>query len=115
MSECYASLSHHFHEISKGGLEPEIPAHAEDDDLAAEMAALERIINAQHAGPAPPSAILPRMCSVSAVCTRAAIITLDKKSRSGELAAFERHSGVFSTNVHGRKSRRQEPKAQLKL
>jgi hypothetical protein len=43
-----SALSHHFHEITKTEFEPEIPTHAEDDDLAVEMAALEEIINAGH-------------------------------------------------------------------
>jgi hypothetical protein len=48
-----SALSHHFHEIPKTEFEPEIPTHAEDDDLAVEMAALEEIINAGHPGSLP--------------------------------------------------------------
>jgi len=39
------------HEIPEAELEPEIPAHTEDNDFPVEMAAFEKIINAQHAGP----------------------------------------------------------------
>ena len=35
-------LGHHFHEISKAELEPEIPAYAEDGDLLVEMGPLKR-------------------------------------------------------------------------
>jgi hypothetical protein len=42
--------------ISKAELEPEIPAHAEDDDFLVEMAAFEKIINARHFGWLPPKA-----------------------------------------------------------
>ena len=50
MGQRNPAFDHHFHEIAKAELEPEIPAHAEDDDLPIEMAAFEKIINAQHAG-----------------------------------------------------------------
>ena len=53
MGQRNPAFDHHFHEIAKAELEPEIPAHAEDDDLPVEMAAFEKIINAQHAGSAP--------------------------------------------------------------
>jgi hypothetical protein len=48
-----STLGHHLHEISKTKLEPQIPAHAEDDDFPVKMAALEKFINAQHAGSGP--------------------------------------------------------------
>ncbi len=56
MSQCYAPLSHHFHEISKAELEPEIPAYAQDDDLPVEMAAFEKIIHVQQPGTRPQKA-----------------------------------------------------------
>jgi hypothetical protein len=37
----------------KTKLEPQIPAHAENDDFPVKMAALEKFINAQHAGSGP--------------------------------------------------------------
>ena len=53
MGQGNSALGNYFHEIPETELEPEIPAHAEDDDLPVEMAAFEKIINAQHAGSAP--------------------------------------------------------------
>jgi hypothetical protein len=53
VSQFYAPLSHHFHDISKAEFEPEIPAYAQDDDLPVEMAVLEKIIHAQHPGARP--------------------------------------------------------------
>jgi hypothetical protein len=35
MGQENSALGHHFHEISKAEFEPQIPAHAEDDDLPA--------------------------------------------------------------------------------
>src|SRR5208282_3800547 len=46
MGERNSALGHHFHEISKAQLEPEIPKGTQDDDLAVEMMALEEVINA---------------------------------------------------------------------
>jgi hypothetical protein len=37
-----------FSEISEAELEPQIPPHAEDNDFRVEMAALEKIIHAEH-------------------------------------------------------------------
>jgi len=42
MGQRNPAFDHHFHEIAKAELEPEIPPDAEDDDLAVEMAAFER-------------------------------------------------------------------------
>ena len=49
----------HFNEASKTEFEPQIQAHAEDDDLPVEMAAFEKIINAQHPGQLHRGTILP--------------------------------------------------------
>jgi hypothetical protein len=65
-----ATLGHHLREVSKAELEPQIPAHAEDNDLAVEMAALEKIINAQHPGSGPQQANSQPICPASAVRTR---------------------------------------------
>jgi len=54
MGQGNSALGNHFHEISKAQLEPQIPAHAEDDDLPVEMAAFEKILNVQHSGSRPP-------------------------------------------------------------
>ena len=56
MGQGNSALRHHFHEISKAELEPQIPADAEDDDLPVKMAALEKISNAQHSGSLPQKA-----------------------------------------------------------
>jgi hypothetical protein len=45
MRERKSTLGHHFYEVSKAELEPQIPAHAENDDLPVEMTALEKIIS----------------------------------------------------------------------
>ena len=45
------TLGHHLDEITKTEFVPQIPAHAEHDDLPVEMAAFEKIINVQHARP----------------------------------------------------------------
>jgi hypothetical protein len=44
VSQGNSALGHHFHKISKAELEPQIPAHAEDNDLPVELTALEKII-----------------------------------------------------------------------
>jgi hypothetical protein len=44
------AFSHHLDEISKAEFEPQIPTHAEDDDLPVKVASFEKFINAQHAG-----------------------------------------------------------------
>ena len=46
VSQINSALGHHFHKISKAELEPQIPAHAEDNDLPVELTALEKIIHA---------------------------------------------------------------------
>jgi len=56
MGQGNSALRHHFHEISKAELEPQIPADAEDDDFPVKMAALEKISNAQHSGSLPQKA-----------------------------------------------------------
>jgi hypothetical protein len=45
------AFGHHLDEITKAEFVPQIPAHAEHDDRSVEMAAFEKIINVQHAGP----------------------------------------------------------------
>src|SRR5580693_2062375 len=53
------ALGHHLHEITKAEFVPQIPAHAEHDDLPVEMAAFEKIINVQHAWPGSSRTNLP--------------------------------------------------------
>ena len=50
MGQIDAALSHHLDEISEAQFEPEIPTHTENNDLPIEMAALEELVNSQHAG-----------------------------------------------------------------
>jgi hypothetical protein len=50
MGQIDAALSHHLDEISEAQFEPEIPTHTENNDLPIEMAPLEELVNAQHAG-----------------------------------------------------------------
>ena len=74
VSQGNSALSHHLHKISKTELEPEIPAQAEDNDVPVELAALEKIIHAQHPSSLPPNS--PKVssrgiCSAFAGCTRA--------------------------------------------
>src|SRR5271170_226684 len=53
------TLGHHLHEITKAEFVPQIPAHAEHDDLPVEMAAFEKIVNVQHAWSGSSRANLP--------------------------------------------------------
>jgi two-component system response regulator FixJ len=53
------ALGHHLHEITKAEFVPQIPPHAEHDDLPVEMAAFEKIIKLQHAWPGSSRANLP--------------------------------------------------------
>jgi hypothetical protein len=50
MGQVDTALSHHLDEISEAQFEPEIPTHTENNDLPIEMAALEELVNSQHAG-----------------------------------------------------------------
>jgi hypothetical protein len=38
-----AALGHHFHQIAQTELEPKIPAHAQNDDFAVEVATFEQL------------------------------------------------------------------------
>jgi hypothetical protein len=38
-----ATLGHHLHQVSQTELEPKIPAHAQDDDFAVEVATLKQL------------------------------------------------------------------------
>jgi hypothetical protein len=38
-----AALGHHLHHVAQTQLEPKIPAHAQDDDFAVEVATLEQL------------------------------------------------------------------------
>ena len=58
MGQEHSALGHHFYEITKTELEPEIPADTEDYDLPVKIAAFEKSINARHFG-----SLLPKACS----------------------------------------------------
>jgi hypothetical protein len=45
MGQRNSALGHHFHEISKAELEPQIPADTKDDNLLVELAPFEEIIH----------------------------------------------------------------------
>jgi hypothetical protein len=71
VSQGNSALGHHFHKISKAELEPQIPAHAKDNDLPVELTALEKIIHAQHPSSLPQKVSSRGICPAFAACTRA--------------------------------------------
>jgi hypothetical protein len=48
MGQRQAAFGHHLHQVSQAQLEAKIPAHAQDDDLAVEVATLEQLLDAAH-------------------------------------------------------------------
>src|SRR5713226_9444900 len=55
-----AALGHHLHQVSQTHLESKIPAHAQDDDFAIEVATLEQLLHAlplAHCRPSASSAV----------------------------------------------------------
>ncbi|OAI24144.1 hypothetical protein A1351_18350 [Methylosinus sp. R-45379] len=48
VSQRQAAFGHYFHEIAKAELVSQISAHAQNDDLAVEMAAFEKFVRTQH-------------------------------------------------------------------
>ena len=57
--------------ISETELEPQIPAHAQDDNFPLEMATLEKFINALHKNARSLTAPLRAICPLSKICIRA--------------------------------------------
>jgi len=51
-----AALGHHLHQVSQAQLESKIPAHAQDDDFAVEVATLEQFLHALQLAYCRPSA-----------------------------------------------------------
>src|SRR5260370_32495211 len=51
-----AALGHHLHQISQAQLESKVPAHAQDDDFAVEVATLEQLLQALQLSHCRPSA-----------------------------------------------------------
>src|SRR5208282_4016566 len=94
MGQRNPAFDHHFHEIAKAELEPEIPPDAEDDDLEVEMAALEKILNVQHSGSRPPKGCSHQICRLFAVCTRTIQWVVDTYGR-----AFTSNMSPFQ-NLH---------------
>jgi hypothetical protein len=45
-----ATLRHHFHQVAVTEFETQVPPHAQDDDLAVKVAALEQLIQTQEPG-----------------------------------------------------------------
>jgi hypothetical protein len=52
-----AALGHHLHQVSQAQLEAKIPAHAQDDDFAVEVATLEQFLHTLQLAHCRPSAI----------------------------------------------------------
>jgi hypothetical protein len=50
-----AAFGHHLHQVSLAQLEAKIAAHAQDDDLAVEVATLEQLLDAHQLAHAHPS------------------------------------------------------------
>jgi hypothetical protein len=46
MSQRQAALGHHLHQVTQAELEPEIPPHAQQDDLAVEVSTREQLFQA---------------------------------------------------------------------
>src|SRR5580658_995298 len=55
MGQRQAAFGHHLHQVSQAQLEAKIPAHAQDDDLAVKVAALEQSLDAHQLAHAHPS------------------------------------------------------------
>src|ERR1700730_13515592 len=60
-----AALGHHLHQVAQTELEPKIPAHAQDDDFAVEVATLEQLryrlqLAHRRPQPAPPANVVDR-------------------------------------------------------
>ena len=55
MCQRQAAFGHHLHQVSLAQLEAKIPAHAQDDDLAVEVATLEQLLDAHQLAHAHPS------------------------------------------------------------
>jgi hypothetical protein len=55
MGQRQAAFGHHLHQVSQAQLEAEIPAHAQDDDLAVEVATLKQLLDAHQLAHAHPS------------------------------------------------------------
>src|SRR5271168_5038385 len=72
MCQRHAAFGHHLHQVSQAQLEAKIPAYAQDDDLAVEVATLEQLLDAHQLAHAHPSGSGRHHSGPDpAVCTRA--------------------------------------------
>src|SRR6202795_4817022 len=66
-----STFGHHLHEITKAEFVAQIPAHAEDDYFAIEMAALEEFVHVEHSSALSFEQSAGKLCGVNPVRTRA--------------------------------------------
>src|SRR5882757_142432 len=66
-----STFGHHLHEISKAEFVAQIPAHAEDDYFAIEMAAFEEFVHVEHSSALSFEQSAGKLCGVNPVRTRA--------------------------------------------
>ena len=86
VSQRKAALRHHLHQIAVAELEPQVPPHAQDDDLPVEVAALEQLIQCQEPGHHTAFSLLEaRDMGAQTVCTRALRASNIARSRSAML------------------------------
>jgi Protein of unknown function (DUF1403) len=71
-----STFGHHLHEITKAEFVAQIPAHAEDDYFAIEMAAFEEFVHVEHSSALSFEQSADKLCGVNPVRTRAFDITL---------------------------------------
>ena len=68
-----STFGHHLHEITKAEFVAQIPAHAEDDYFAIEMAAFEEFVHVEHSSALSFEQSAGKLCGVNPVRTRAKI------------------------------------------
>ena len=66
-----STFGHHLHEITKAEFVAQIPAHAEDDYFAIEMAAFEEFVHVEHSSALSFEQSAGKLCGVNPVRTRA--------------------------------------------
>ena len=67
------TFGHYLHEITKAEFVAQIPAHAEDDYFAIEMAAFEEFVHVEHSSALSFEQSAGKLCGVSPVRTRAGV------------------------------------------
>ena len=68
-----STFGHHLHEITKAEFVAQIPAHAEDDYFAIEMAAFEEFVHVEHSSALSFEQSAGKLCRVNPVRTRAVL------------------------------------------